>query len=97
MNKRAGLPPDSGLSKADMLDGVLGCEQACQRGDFALAVALCTEALAADPLNCVVYSTRSAAHLSLGRYHQALHDANKARDINPKWTQVQTPKSLPLL
>ncbi|XP_051906466.1 tetratricopeptide repeat protein 28 [Hippocampus zosterae] len=88
MNKRAGLPHDTGLSKVDMLDGVLGCEQACQRGDFALAVDLCTEALAADPLNCVVYSTRSAAHLSLGRYHQALHDANKARDINPKWTQA---------
>ncbi|XP_077398379.1 tetratricopeptide repeat protein 28 isoform X2 [Vanacampus margaritifer] len=88
MDKGAGLPPDSGPSRGDVLDDVRGCERACQRGDFALAVRLCTEALAADPLNCVVYSTRSAAHLSLGRYRRALRDANKACDINPKWTQA---------
>ncbi|XP_077353544.1 tetratricopeptide repeat protein 28 isoform X2 [Festucalex cinctus] len=86
MDKGAELPPDSGPSEA--LDGVRGCERACQRGDFALAVRLCTEALAADPRNCVAYSARSAAHLGLGRHRRALRDADAARDINPKWTQA---------
>ncbi|XP_061656176.1 tetratricopeptide repeat protein 28 isoform X1 [Phyllopteryx taeniolatus] len=86
MAKGAGPPhgSDPGPSESD----VRRCEEACRGGDFALAARLCTEALAADPLNCVAYSARSAAHLGLGRYRRALRDANKARDINPKWTQA---------
>ncbi|XP_061657378.1 tetratricopeptide repeat protein 28 isoform X3 [Syngnathoides biaculeatus] len=64
------------------------CEEACRRGDFALAARLCTEAPAADPLNCVAYSARSAAHVGLGRCRRALADADEARDVNPKWTQA---------
>ncbi|KAM9793920.1 tetratricopeptide repeat protein 28 isoform X2 [Syngnathus typhle] len=89
MQKGAGPAHDSGPGKGHATSGgIRGCERACQQGDYALAARLCTEALAADPLNCVLYSMRSAAHLSLGRYRQALHDGNKARDINPKWTQA---------
>ncbi|XP_057675661.1 tetratricopeptide repeat protein 28 isoform X1 [Corythoichthys intestinalis] len=76
-------PWDRGVS-----DGVRLSERACRQGDYVLALRLCTEALGADPLNCVAYSTRSAAHLGLRRYRRALRDANKARDLNPKWNQA---------
>ncbi|XP_054613623.1 tetratricopeptide repeat protein 28 isoform X2 [Dunckerocampus dactyliophorus] len=88
--KRAGFPSGSkpGSNKAEFLERVRCSNQACQQGDFALAVRLYTEALTLDPQNCVLYSNRSAAHLRLGRYSSALEDANKARDLNPKWTKA---------
>ncbi|XP_034566062.1 tetratricopeptide repeat protein 28 [Notolabrus celidotus] len=76
-------PP--GLSKAEFLERVRRSNQACQQGEFALAVQLYSEALTADPQNCILYSNRSAAHLRLGQYSMALDDAVKARVINPKW------------
>jgi tetratricopeptide (TPR) repeat protein len=63
--------------------------QACQQGEYALAVRLYSEALAADPQNCILYSNRSAAYLRLGQYGTALDDALKARLINPKWPKVR--------
>ncbi|MEQ2187941.1 Tetratricopeptide repeat protein 28, partial [Xenoophorus captivus] len=73
------------LSKAEFLERVRHSNQACQQGEFALAVGLYTEALTADPQNCILYSNRSAAYLRLGQYGKALDDAIKARLINPKW------------
>nr|XP_029136837.1 tetratricopeptide repeat protein 28-like [Labrus bergylta] len=85
----ASSPPDPpgppGLSKAEFLERVRRSNQACQQGEFALAVRLYSEALTADPQNCILYSNRSAAHLRLGQYSTALDDAIKARLINPKW------------
>ncbi|KAF6715709.1 Tetratricopeptide repeat protein 28 [Oryzias melastigma] len=80
------------LSKAEFLERVRRSNQACQQGDFGLAVRLYSEALNADPQNCILYSNRSAAYLRLGQYGTALDDAVKARLINPKW-----PKAAPLL
>ena len=77
------------LSKAEFLERVRRSNQACQQGEFALAVCLYTEALSADPQNCILYSNRSAAHLRLGQYSMALDDAIKARLINPKWPKVR--------
>ncbi|KAM6902956.1 tetratricopeptide repeat protein 28 [Xenentodon cancila] len=76
------------LSKADFLERVRRSNQACQQGEFELAVRLYTEALAADPQNCILYSNRAAAYLRLGRYSTALDDAIKARLINPKWPKA---------
>uniref|UniRef100_A0A3B5MIU8 Uncharacterized protein n=1 Tax=Xiphophorus couchianus TaxID=32473 RepID=A0A3B5MIU8_9TELE len=72
------------LSKAEFLERVRRSNQACQQGEFALAVRLYTEALTADPQNCILYSNRSAAYLRLGQHSKALDDAIKARLINPK-------------
>uniref|UniRef100_A0A3Q1EQR1 Uncharacterized protein n=1 Tax=Acanthochromis polyacanthus TaxID=80966 RepID=A0A3Q1EQR1_9TELE len=72
------------LSKADFLERVRRSNQACQQGEFGLAVRLYSEALTADPQNCILYSNRSAAYLRLGQYSTALDDAIKARLINPK-------------
>ncbi|XP_034751934.1 tetratricopeptide repeat protein 28 isoform X2 [Etheostoma cragini] len=82
-------PPDcSGLSKAEFLERVRRSNQACQQGEYALAVRLYGEALTADPQNCILYSNRSAAYLRLGQYSTALDDAIKARVINPKWPKA---------
>lgn len=92
--KRTGRPPcSSGLSKAEFLERVRRSNEACQQGEYALAVRLYSEALTADPQNCILYSNRSAAYLRLGQYSTALDDAIKARLINPKWPKVrnQTP------
>ena len=79
----------SSLSKAEFLERVRRSNQACQQGEYALAVRLYSEALAADPQNCILYSNRSAAYLRLGQYGTALDDALKARLINPKWPKVR--------
>ncbi|KAM4720528.1 tetratricopeptide repeat protein 28 isoform 1-T1 [Anableps anableps] len=76
------------LSKAEFLERVRHSNQACQQGEFALAVRLYTEALTVDPQNCILYSNRSAAYLRLGQYVKALDDAIKARLINPKWPKA---------
>ncbi|XP_054875406.1 tetratricopeptide repeat protein 28 isoform X3 [Amphiprion ocellaris] len=89
--KRADRLSDSGplaLSKADFLERVRRSNQACQQGEFGLAVRLYSEALTADPQNCILYSNRSAAYLRLGQYSTALDDAIKARLINPKWPKA---------
>ncbi|XP_040915141.1 tetratricopeptide repeat protein 28 [Toxotes jaculatrix] len=78
----------SGLSKAEFLERVRRSNQACQQGEYALAVRLYSEALTADPQNCILYSNRSAAYLRLGQYSTALDDAIKARLINPKWPKA---------
>uniref|UniRef100_UPI0037E8FAB7 tetratricopeptide repeat protein 28 n=1 Tax=Semicossyphus pulcher TaxID=241346 RepID=UPI0037E8FAB7 len=83
-----GPPGPPGLSKAEFLERVRRSNQACQQGEFALAVRLYSEALTADPQNCILYSNRSAAHLRLGQYSTALDDAIKARLINPKWPKA---------
>lgn len=89
-SRRAERAPCSGaLSKPEFLERVRRSNQACQEGEFALAVRLYTEALSADPQNCILYSNRSAAHLRLGQYSTALDDAIKARLINPKWPKVR--------
>lgn len=90
--KRVDRPPCAGapgLSKAEFLERVRRSNQACQQGEYALAVHLYSEALAADPQNCILYSNRSAAYLRLGQYSTALDDAIKARVINPKWPKVR--------
>ncbi len=64
--------------------------EACQSGDFTRAIRLYTEALQLDPGNHILYSNRSAAHVKLKQYEQALQDAIKARDLNPKWHKVRS-------
>lgn len=85
-----------GLSKAEFMEKVQQSNEACQRGDFQMAVQLHTNALQADPQNCILYSNRSAALLRLGQHQAALDDAEKACELNPKWPKVsETPSFLP--
>ena len=77
-----------GLSKAEFMEKVQQSNEACQRGDFQAAVCLYSDALQADPQNCILYSNRSAALLKLGQHKAALDDAEKACELNPKWPKV---------
>lgn len=83
-----------GLSKAEFMEKVQQSNEACQRGDFHAAVHLYSDALEADPQNCILYSNRSAALLKLGQHQAALDDAAKARALNPKWPKVRAPEQL---
>ncbi|XP_037536609.1 tetratricopeptide repeat protein 28 [Nematolebias whitei] len=91
------------LSKAEFMEKVQQSNEVCQRGDFQEAVRLYSEALRADPQNCILYSNRSAAFLKLGRHQAALEDAGKACELNPKWpkscgkaeTRAQSPPPPP--
>ncbi|KPP57290.1 hypothetical protein Z043_125006 [Scleropages formosus] len=83
----------SGLTKAAFIEKVRRSNEACQRGDFAAAVQLYSDALRADPQNCILYSNRSAAFLKLGQSQAALDDAIKARLLNPKWPKVGSPRA----
>uniref|UniRef100_A0A3B3YXI2 Uncharacterized protein n=1 Tax=Poecilia mexicana TaxID=48701 RepID=A0A3B3YXI2_9TELE len=89
LDRISGSGSPAALSKAEFLERVRRSNQACQQGEFALAVRLYTEALTADPQNCILYSNRSAAYLRLGQHAKALDDAIKARLINPKWPKVR--------
>ncbi|KAJ7987049.1 hypothetical protein DPEC_G00334730 [Dallia pectoralis] len=89
VDARPSVPPGpTALSKSEFLDAVRRSNQACQRGQYSLAVQLYGEALSADPQNCILYSNRSAAYLRLGQYQTALDDAIKARLLNPKWPKI---------
>ncbi|CAN7987066.1 unnamed protein product, partial [Ixodes hexagonus] len=78
----------SGQQRSAFLDMVRQSTAACQAGDFASAVQLYTDALALDPANHVLFSNRSAAYVRLGKYSQALQDAAKARELNPRWAKA---------
>lgn len=56
---------------------------ALQRGDLRRAVALYTEAINIDDGVDVYWSNRAEAQLRLRRYTDALHDARRARALNP--------------
>ncbi|KAK5603539.1 hypothetical protein CRENBAI_005332 [Crenichthys baileyi] len=84
-----------GLSKVEFMEKVRQSNEACQRGDFQEAVWLYSDALQADPQNCILYSNRSGAFLKLGQHQAALEDAEKACGLNPKWPKgYGSPKAL---
>uniref|UniRef100_V9L900 Tetratricopeptide repeat protein 28 n=1 Tax=Callorhinchus milii TaxID=7868 RepID=V9L900_CALMI len=76
------------LSKAAFIEKVRESNAACQRGDFAAGVQLYTEAITADPQNCILYSNRSAVLVRLQDYQAALEDALTACHLNPKWAKI---------
>eukprot|EP00062_Callorhinchus_milii_P024076 gi/632983597/ref/XP_007908725.1/ PREDICTED: tetratricopeptide repeat protein 28 [Callorhinchus milii] len=76
------------LSKAAFIEKVRESNAACQRGDFAAGVQLYTEAITADPQNCILYSNRSAVLVRLQDYQAALEDALTACHLNPKWAKA---------
>ncbi|RZF33680.1 hypothetical protein LSTR_LSTR007058 [Laodelphax striatellus] len=75
-------------SKALFLEKVRQSNAACQGGDYANAVTLYTDALQLDPTNHILYSNRSAALIKMGQFTQALQDATRARELNPKWPKA---------
>jgi stress-induced-phosphoprotein 1 len=56
-------------------------------GDFQTAVKCFTEAIGYDSNNHVLFSNRSAAYCSMGKYEEALQDANKTVELKPDWSK----------
>ena len=54
-------------------------------GNFKKAIEFFNQAIDIDPNNHVLFSNRSAAHLSVGNGKEALSDANKCVELNPTW------------
>ncbi len=67
------------------------CEgnDALELGQPERAVLCYTKAITAAPGDATLWSNRSAAFLALRRYHQALHDAERAAAIEPSWAKAR--------
>uniref|UniRef100_T1J2M9 Uncharacterized protein n=1 Tax=Strigamia maritima TaxID=126957 RepID=T1J2M9_STRMM len=76
------------VNKTLFLEKVRQSNAACQNGDFESAVKLYSEAIDLDQTNAILHSNRSAALIQLNKYSQALQDAIKARELNPKWPKA---------
>eukprot|EP00965_Chrysotila_dentata_P224633 6194298-Pleurochrysis_carterae.AAC.1 len=60
---------------------------AFKSGDYEAAVTHFSAAISADPASHVPYSNRSAAYAKLAKYKEALLDANKCIELNPRWAR----------
>ncbi|XP_033099521.1 tetratricopeptide repeat protein 28-like [Anneissia japonica] len=62
--------------------------EACQACDYPRAITLYTEAIKLDPTNHILFSNRSAAYVKIKQYEDALQDATRAKELNPKWAKA---------
>lgn len=58
-----------------------------KNGNYQTAIKHFTDAILQDSTNHVLYSNRSAAHLSSGKGQEALDDAQKCIDLEPTWAK----------
>merc|ERR1712093_828459 len=58
--------------------------------NYSAAIAKYTEAVAKNPSNPVYYSNRAAAHSQAGDHDKAIDDANKAKEIDPKFAKASS-------
>ena len=56
--------------------------------NFEEAIKHYSDAIALDSANHVLYSNRSAAYASLGKYEEALQDGEKTIEVKPDWVKV---------
>lgn len=52
-------------------------------------IAVCNQALAANPKYAEVYNNRGNAYMDLGHYEEALRNYEKALSLNPGLTEAQ--------
>jgi len=71
-------------------------KQAFQSKDFAAAVAAYTEAIEKDGADFKHFSNRSACYAELGKFDEALSDAEKCISLNKDWVRGYTRKGLAL-
>ncbi|KAF9519683.1 hypothetical protein BS47DRAFT_1324385 [Hydnum rufescens UP504] len=54
-------------------------------GEFSKAFISYTAAISEAPTSAVLYSNRSATAAKMGKYSQAVSDAKKSVELDPKW------------
>lgn len=59
--------------------------EAFKKGDFGSAVEHFSKAIESSPDDYILYSNRSAAYSSMGKYTEALTDADITVKLNPQW------------
>jgi len=64
--------------------------------DYPAAIEHFTEAIKHDPTNHVLFSNRSASYASMGKYKEALDDANQTVTIKPDWARGYSRKGAAL-
>merc|ERR1712137_326081 len=64
--------------------------------NFEEAIKHYSDAIALDSANHVLYSNRSAAYASLGKYEEALQDGEKTIEVKPDWVKGYSRKGLAL-
>lgn len=62
--------------------------QAIQKQNFKEAVEYYTKGLEKEPLNAILLANRSMAYLKLENFNNALKDAKKSIEIDPKYIKV---------
>jgi len=85
-----------------LTDCLLQAEEWKNKGNDALkaekfqeAIDCYTKAISFDPQNHVLYSNRSAAYVKANDGENALKDADKTVEINPKWGRVRVTSDRP--
>ena len=79
------LPYTWTFDSADLLKELGNICMKAQPPDYSKAILLYTEALAVDENNHLVLGNRSLANYKLGKFEDALTDAERAVCIAPKW------------
>ena len=63
-------------------------ELAGEEGDFLQAIERFTEAITLDHSNHTLFSNRSAAYARVGRFSEALKDAQRCHELKRDWPKV---------
>lgn len=59
-----------------------------KEGDIQAAIQLLSDALLTEPSSYILHGNRSAAFAKAGQFQRALHDAIRARELNPCWAKA---------
>ena len=60
-----------------------------EEGDFLQAIERFTEAITLDHSNHTLFSNRSAAYARVGKFSEALKDAQRCHELKRDWPKVQ--------
>ena len=79
------------MASQDLADRVdpLSLSGLGDNGDFSQVIERLSDALNLNPNNFTLYSNRAAAYMRVGKYSEALADANRALELKPDWTKVR--------
>lgn len=64
-------------------------EPAGEEGDFLQAIEKFTEAITLDHNNHTLFSNRSAAYARVGKFSEALKDAQRCHELKRDWPKVR--------